>query len=132
MVGIVIVLDTHAAIWWSQDPELMGREASASIHDADRILIPSIVFWETALLVRKRRLELKSGISVVEWAEKLLSIPRVTEEPLTHLLAIEADALSMHPDPADRFITATAIRNHAILVTKDQLLRDLSFVKTAW
>jgi PIN domain nuclease of toxin-antitoxin system len=52
--------------------------------------------------------------------------------PLTPEIAVTADALSMHADPADRFIVATALLHDAPLVTKDHLLRRLRFVKTVW
>ena len=103
-----------------------------AIHRADRLLIPSIVFWEVALLVRKDRLRLHRGQAVASWAERLLTIPRVQEIPLSHQLAIAADGSEMHPDPADRFIAATAHRYHAPLVTKDRLLQDLDWLATVW
>jgi PIN domain nuclease of toxin-antitoxin system len=48
------------------------------------------------------------------------------------LIALEADALTMHADPADRFIVATALRLEAPVLTKDRLPRDLRWVKTMW
>jgi PIN domain nuclease of toxin-antitoxin system len=132
MVRDVIVLDTHALVWWTQQPELLGNDAAEAIVHADRILVPAICFWETALLVRTGRLALKRGQSVDEWASEVLAIPRVIAVALTPALAQSADALQMHPDPADRFIAATALEQHASLVTKDELLRALSWLKTVW
>jgi len=37
-----------------------------------------------------------------------------------------------HPDPADRFIAATALRTGAVLVTKDERLRAYPGVATIW
>ena len=128
----MIVLDTHAVIWWSQEESNLGIGARKALEEADRIFIPSIVFWETALLTRKKGLVLKGGLSVTEWADALVSIPRIEEIPLTYALAIAADALPMHPDPADRFIAATAIRKKATLITKDRLLSELSWLDTVW
>ena len=132
MVRDVIVLDTHALVWWTQQPELLGRDAAEAIAESDRILVPAICFWETSLLVRNERLFLKRGQPVDEWASEVLAIPRVIPVPLTPMLALSADALQMHPDPADRFIVATALERHSSLVTKDELLRGLSWLKTVW
>ncbi len=126
----MIVLDTHAVVWWAGDPGRLSAKASATIDKADRLGIPAIVFWETALLVRKGRLDL--GMSVLEWAEMLQRIPRVEAVPLTPEIAILADGLSMHPDPADRFLVATAIHHRVALITKDKLLRKSKIVKTVW
>jgi PIN domain nuclease of toxin-antitoxin system len=132
MVRDVIVLDTHALVWWTQQPELLGNEAAEFIKQSERILVPAICFWETSLLVRKGRLSLKRGQPVDEWASEVLAIPRVVHVPLTAALALSADALRMHADPADRFIVATALEQRTPLVTKDDLLRSLTWLKTVW
>ena len=62
----------------------------------------------------------------------VLAIPRVIPVPLTPTLALSADALQMHPDPTDRFIAATALEQHSSLVTKDALVRSLSWLTTVW
>ena len=128
----MIVLDTHVLLWWTQQPELISRKALAAIERADQIIVPSIVFWEAALLVRKRRFALKRAQTVLDWTQAVLSIPRVIEAPLTAELAVRADGLPMHSDPADRFIVATALQLRAPLVTKDSLLRELSAVRAVW
>jgi len=132
MVRDVIVLDTHVLVWWTQQPELLGKEAAEALAQSDRILVPAICFWETSLLVRKGRLALKRGQPVDEWASDVLAIPRVFPIALTPVLALSAEALQMHPDPADRFIVATALEQRSSLVTKDDLLRSLPWLKTVW
>ena len=72
----MIALDTHAVVWWTQQPELLGNRAAEEIQ--------------------------------------------------------RADGLEMHPDPADRFIVATAIHMGVPLLTKDNLLQSLSWLETVW
>ncbi|MBI3768713.1 MAG: type II toxin-antitoxin system VapC family toxin [Deltaproteobacteria bacterium] len=126
----MVVLDTHAVVWWAGDPGRLSAKAAAAINKADRVGLPTIVFWETALLVRKGRLDL--GMSTEEWVEKIQLIPRVAALPLTPEVAVLADALRMHADPADRFVVATALHHRIPLITKDRLLRRLRIVKTIW
>ncbi len=126
----MVVFDTHAAVWWASEPTRLGRRAHARLETEDRLGIPAIVFWEVALLVRKRKLDL--GMPVADWAGAIQSVPRVETLPLTAEIAIEADALQMHADPADRFIVATALRFGVPLISKDRLLRSLRFVDTIW
>ena len=52
--------------------------------------------------------------------------------PLTAEIAVQADELEMHPDPADRFIVATALRHAVPLVSKDRLMRSLRCIETIW
>ena len=126
----MVVLDTHTIVWWASDARLLSSSARRAIDGADRLGIPAIVFWETSLLVRKGRLDL--DMPVPEWAAKIQAIPRVDALPLTADIALLADSLNMHPDPADRFIVATAMHYGVPIVTKDRLLRPLRIVKTIW
>jgi len=64
--------------------------------------------------------------------EAVLSVPRVIALPLTPSIAVRADGLEMHADPADRFIVATALEHGAKLATKDKALRRLRGVRTVW
>lgn len=127
-----VVLDTHALIWWSATPDFLSPAATTAVSDAAELLCPAICFWETSLLVRKGRLRLPDGLSPREWTAAILSIPRVRGVSLDPVIAVIADGLDMHPDPADRFIVATAIDADAPLVTKDSLLQELSLVETIW
>ena len=101
----MVVLDTHTIVWWASDTRLLSARARRAIDGADRLGIPAIVFWETSLLVRKRKLDL--GMVVHDWSATIQAIPRVEVLPLTADIALLADSLNMHPDPADRFIVAT-------------------------
>ena len=69
---------------------------------------------------------------VSEWARAIQTVPRVEALPLTAEIAVQADDLGMHPDPADRFIVATALHYDVPLVSKDRLMRSLRFVETLW
>ncbi len=126
----MVVLDTHAAVWWTGDPSRLGRAARARLASDDRLGIPAIVFWEVALLVRRRKLDL--GMPVSQWAQAVQAIPRLQSLALTAEIAVAADELEMHADPADRFIVATALRYGAPLISKDPLMRSLRFIETIW
>ena len=126
----MVVLDTHTIVWWASDTRLLSPRARRAIDGADRLGIPAIVFWETSLLVRKRKLDL--GMPIRDWSATIQAIPRVEVLALTADIALLADSLNMHPDPADRFIVATAVHHAAPIVTKDRALRSLRTVKTIW
>lgn len=127
---MLLVLDTHTAIWWASEPRRLGRVSAARLSAADRLGIPTIAFWEIALLVRKRKLDL--GMPVAQWVTAVQTVPRVEALALTADIAVRADELRMHADPADRFIVATALAFGAPLVTKDRQLRSLRIVETIW
>lgn len=125
-----VVLDTHTALWWSFLPEKLSRVARKALDDAPELLFPGIVFWEAALLVRKRRIELP--VSLDAWLEGIESSERLHVVALDGAIALEADGLQMHEDPADRFIVATALRCKAPLVTRDRAIRSAKLVQVVW
>ena len=99
----------------------LGRQARREIEKGVRkgeSLVSAVSFWEVALLSGKRRLRL--GAELGEWRRRALATG-IRELPLTGLEAIEAACLDgFPPDPADRFIVATARLARAKLVTADQ------------
>lgn len=127
---MMIALDTHVLLWWTLEPKRLSAAARRAIDDADTLGVSSIVFWEVALLARKRKVEL--GTSVEEWSRDVLSLPRVVTLDLTPPIALRAEALKMHPDPADRFLVATALEHAVSLVTSDALIRKSKLVPTIW
>ncbi len=126
----MVVLDTHTVLWWACEPSRLGKRARSSLRETDWLGVPTIAFWELAMLVRRGRLEL--DLPIREWTARLLAIPRIEPLPLTAQVAVLADSLQMHADPADRFIVATALATESPLITKDRLLQPLPFVQTLW
>jgi PIN domain nuclease of toxin-antitoxin system len=119
----VILLDTHAALWFAMDNGLLGKRSQRTIDRAfedDQLAVSVISFWEITLLIAKRRV--RSIDSAAETRDFILRAG-IGELPLTGEIAILAGELdSLHGDPADRFIAATAIRHDATLVTADEKL----------
>jgi PIN domain nuclease of toxin-antitoxin system len=131
----MIVLDTHAWIWFISNPENLSKRAEKAVKAAVKekgILISSISAWELALLVRKKRLKLT--IEVSDWIAKSESLPFIQFVPVTNSIAVKSVnlPLPLHPDPANRIIIATALSVGAPLVTKDKKLLEYSAIKTIW
>jgi PIN domain nuclease of toxin-antitoxin system len=131
----MIVLDTHAWVWWLGEPARLTDRARAAIDGAARdnaLLISSISAWEVALLVRRRRLTLDLPFS--DWLRQAEALPFVTYVPIDNAIAVRSVALPppLHQDPADRIITATTLQAGGRLVTRDQALRDYPHVATIW
>lgn len=131
----MIVLDTHALIWWVNGANQLSKPAKNAIeseHQKGEILISAITAWEIAMLVKKNRLTLTKEIS--DWLQIVNGINNVRFIPLDNELAVLSVQLpgDFHADPADRIITALARKYDATLVTFDQKIRAYSFVKTIW
>ena len=82
------------------------------------------------MLVAKGRLRLDRD--VLTWLRDALALPRMTLLPLTPEVAVASTALTIHGDPSDRIIVATAIDHGADLVTADVPLRRARVVRCVW
>ncbi len=131
----MIVLDTHAWIWFVSDPRKLSRKANQAVVKAaaERLaLISSISVWEAALLVLKGRLQLRMEFR--DWLAKCEALPHFQFVPVDNAIAVKSVFLPapMHPDRADRIIAATALTVGVPLVTKDERLLSYRALKTIW
>lgn len=129
----MIILDTHAWIWWRANPEKLSQAAREAIDAAEDIGIATISCFEVARLVQERRVVL--GPDALTWIEEALSDARVRLMQVTPRLAVAAASLDRRRfpgDPADRLIFATALSEGASLVTRDQRIRDYDATITLW
>lgn len=128
----MIVLDTHAWVWWLSKPEKLGKKAMRAVKRAERIGVPAICVWEVAMKVRSAKLRLDRPTSV--WVDQALSgDPRLEVLPLSPRIAVTAAELEwQHGDPADRLIVATASVYEAQLVTVDERIADSNLVRCVW
>jgi PIN domain nuclease of toxin-antitoxin system len=121
----VIVADTHALVWLINDDRRLGRQARRTIDRAfarSALAVSAVSFWEMAMLIGKRRLELAQPVPAVR--DKLLQ-NGLEEIAADGAIAIAAGQLSsFHGDPADRFVVATASLAGATLLTADQRILD--------
>ncbi len=130
----MIVLDTHAWVWWvARDPQL----SAAAAREIDRAMgtgklyVSSISAWEVALLVHRGRLELT--MEVGDWIARSEALPFLGFVPVDNRIALRSVELtSLHEDPADRLIVATALSLGARLVTRDRKLHAFDGVETVW
>ena len=131
----MIVLDTHAWVWFISNPELLSKRAKRYLDAAveeKAIMISSISVWEVALLIAKKRLILTLELN--DWIAKSEMLPFFKFIPIDNSVAIKSVNLPqpLHSDPADRIIIATAISLGAPIVTKDEKILNYSQVQTIW
>jgi PIN domain nuclease of toxin-antitoxin system len=131
----VIVLDTHALIWWVTGTAGLSPRAKRTIETAVRqapVIISAISVFEIATAVRRERLQLKAPLD--EWLRDIRALPELHIEPVTADIAHLAGTLESEVpgDPADRIIAATAIVLETKLVTADERLSKSRRVETIW
>jgi PIN domain nuclease of toxin-antitoxin system len=131
----MIVLDTHALIWWADGGSKLSKKArqAARANARGRELVASAIsVFEIVTLERRGRLAFR--IPVTEWLADLRKLPEMTIHPVSDEVAERAGGLGdVFPgDPADRIIAATALVLGAPLVTHDAKLLDLPNLTAVW
>lgn len=128
----MILLDTHAWVWWTIDPDQLSETQRQEITEGEEDLIgvSAISCWEVAKLCEYGRLELPVGLA--EWFRLALGYPGVSLLPLTPEVAVESTSLpgSFHRDPSDQIIVATARVHECPLVTSDDKIAEYPHVQT--
>jgi PIN domain nuclease of toxin-antitoxin system len=120
-----LLLDTHAAVWITEDQPLAAaavKAIDAAYHAGAIVFVSAITAWEVGLLVSRNRLNLVARPE--RWFQRLLAIPGVQLANLSPDILIASSFLPGEPprDPADRIILATARDLGATLITRDRLL----------
>lgn len=127
----MIVLDTHAWIWLASDPDQLGSAGRKAIGRDRSRGIAAISCWEVAMLAARGRIELDRD--PVTWMDDSLRAEDIELLPLTPAVAVASAHLgAFHGDPADRLIVATALTHGAVLITKDERIREQGLVKILW
>ena len=132
----MILLDTHALIWWVSEPSRIPvrarRVLDAAVEAGQPVGVSSISIWEVAMLVQGGRLAFTMPTDV--WIARVESLPFLTFLPVDNRIAARAVQLEdfPHRDPADRIIAATALGAGATLATADARLRAYPKLKTIW
>lgn len=126
----MIVLNTHAWVWWAVAPRRLSRTAARAIDRADRIGVSTMSVFELTELVLAGRIELDPPVR--SWVREALARDRVESLPLTTEIALDAAQMRFETNPADRIIYATARAADGQLVTRDERLRRFDPALTVW
>jgi len=132
----MIVLDTHAWIWFINSPETLGAKAAQAITQTreagQKLHVSCISTWEFHMLVDKGRLSL--AIAPEVWITRCEKLSVLQFEPVNNDIAriSVTECAALHADPADRIIVATALYLGASVVTRDEKIRASSVVRCIW
>lgn len=120
-----LLLDTHVLVWLAEGSNQLPKASQRSLESAARkggLAVSAISFWEVAMLCQRGRISLAKPVAA--WREQVLGTAPIREIPITGDIGIESVTLpgSLHGDPADRIIIATARLCTLRLATRDRQL----------
>jgi PIN domain nuclease of toxin-antitoxin system len=120
----LILLDTHAWLWWASDPARLSPAARDACVSADEVGVCAMSCWEVGMLANAGRITLDRPVAA--WVARALSSPRAVFVETSWRAAVAAADLGdrgFHGDPADRLIYATAQDLRCQLVSRDDRMR---------
>jgi PIN domain nuclease of toxin-antitoxin system len=120
-----LVLDTHVWLWLMLGSAQLSRSFRQSIEQSQKhhgILISIISIWEVGMLAEKKRIKL--DMDILDWVLQALDFPGMRLVQISPKIAIQSTRLpgTVHGDPSDRLLIATAHEENAVLVTCDEKL----------
>jgi PIN domain nuclease of toxin-antitoxin system len=125
-----LLLDTHIWLWSLLAPDRLSRRVAAALRsERSELWLSPISVWEALMLAQRGRIELDPD--PVSWVRQQLARVPFTEAPVTSEVAVESRLIGLpHPDPADRFLAATARVYDLTLVTADERLLGATGLST--
>ena len=122
--GTVLLLDTHALLWWLQDnPRLSDNARRAIAEPTRRVMVSAASAWEMATKVRLGKFP--EAQPLIAQFPMLLRKERFQELPISSAHALTAGQLpGPHRDPFDRMLMAQARVENAQIVSVDPIFAD--------
>ncbi len=129
----MIVVDTHAVIWLTEEQHMLSEAAAAALTEGrreGRLAIADITLREIAFQVARGRVIVSAPLEeYLHFIESRFMVLPVTGQ-------IAERSVRFGPpfprDPADRLIGATTLVHGARLVTKDELIHASGEVQCVW
>ncbi|MBP0615144.1 type II toxin-antitoxin system VapC family toxin [Jiella sp. KSK16Y-1] len=119
-----MLLDTCAVIWLSQGVEVSDA-ATEAIAEARKsgdggVRVSVMTAWELGMLVAKGRLP--ASLPADRWFEQFVRVGGVRVETVTPSILVASSFLpgTVHGDPMDRIIMATAREHGLTILTRDR------------
>ena len=114
-----MILDTCALLWLAAGSKKLSRSTLKQINESAAVYVSAISGFEIATKAARGKLKLPHPPQ--EWFEKVVEHHGLTVVPLDLSVCIAgAEFPSVHDDPCDRFIIATAKLNDLVVVTADE------------
>ena len=126
------VTDTHALLWWFTDSPKISPKASEVFERCELgeniIFIPSIVIAEALSIFEKKRIafDFKKLLRKINESNNFVII--ALDSTILQKMVDLKDVSELH----DKIIVSTAKYLNLPVITKDEFIQSLLYIKTIW
>ena len=122
-----VLLDTHIALWWANDPAQLSTDVIALIGDQSTQAYVSVVSaWELAIKAALGRLDVDVRSLFAALSTNGISPIGISVDDTYRGATLDW----AHRDPFDRMLVAQALRLGGVIVTRDRQIVDAGLVAT--
>ena len=116
-----LLLDSHAAVWWADDPSQLTTDAAVAISDpGNDVWVSAASAWELAIKSAQGKLSVDVRGLFRRLADQHIRLRGIGIDD-----GVDAAALIWsHRDPFDRMLVAQAASSGLVLVTRDPVILD--------
>lgn len=131
----VYITDTHPIVWYATNKHSsLSKKVLRVFQQADigevLIYVPTIVFWEIAILENLGKIRLQDGFA--KWSDSLLAQTGFAEAVFDSSIIKDSIAYNFNDDIFDAAIVATAVLMDFPLITKDVAITASNLTETYW
>lgn len=119
-----LLLDTHAFIWWYNDPARLPEQVLAACQDTANTLALSVAsVWEIQIKAQLGKFRLSKPLNEIIHRQQEQN--QLQLYPITLPTVLDLDNLPLHHrDPFDRLIIAQARTEQLLLVSNDRQFKQ--------
>ncbi|MBI5634634.1 MAG: PIN domain-containing protein [Nitrospirae bacterium] len=126
------VTDTHALIWWFTDNPKLSQKAADIFSKCEEgeiiIFVPSIVIAEALSIFDKKRV----SFDFKRLFRKIMDSDNFKLIALDYSILQKMVSLKEIPELHDKIIVSTAKYLNLPVITKDEMLQNISHIRTVW
>jgi len=125
----VVLLDTHALLWWLNAPERLSPTAAGLIENRANTIVVSVAsYWETAIKKAIGKLNTESD---VQGEAQRLGVREISIEASHAWATLDLPEVIGHKDPFDRMLAAQAMVEGLPILSSDTVF-DAYGVERVW
>lgn len=126
-----LLLDSHAFIWWSSEPEKLSSRARTGFEDSNNVLLLSVAsVWEMQIKLQLGKLKLVAPLRTLIENQQRNNGLQILRIDIEHAFTLDTLPLH-HKDPFDRMLIAQANTEELFVVSKDEIFKAYP-VKLLW